>query len=419
VTSLANPDVGNVSRVGVPKRKTDPVMIRRSAMGAVALGFALLTTACSATPGTVDDHGEAVGPAPTSPVAGDPTGSGSPSADPGPRTASVVMGGDLLWHNTVWYSAAEDHARTGQGRKYDFDPMFAAVKPLVESADVAICHEEVPFAARGQQPESYPVFAAPREIAPWIASVGWDACTTASNHSWDQGFEGVTTTADLLEANGIPHIGTFRSQAERDDPVILTTPDGVRIGVVAATYGLNGFVTPEDQWWSVSQLTETRDNLLDQAARARAAGADIVIAHVHWGTEYDPLPNADQVALADALTASPNVDLVLGEHAHVVQPITKVHGKWVVYGFGNMVAQNEVERPQAYEGIAIDFDFVERPDGGWVVDRAAYVPTQWNHYTPGNPIRIVDATGSHLDSVRSAVNGVGGNRGLIEERLPR
>jgi poly-gamma-glutamate synthesis protein (capsule biosynthesis protein) len=247
--------------------------------------------------------------------------------------------------------------------------------------------------------------------------MGWDACTTASNHSWDQGFDGVTTTADLFEANGIPSIGTFRDEAERDRPVILTTTDGVEVGVVAATYGLNGFETPDDQWWAVSQTTEVRDDLLDQAARARAAGADIVIAHVHWGTEYDHLPNADQVALADALTASPNVDLVLGEHAHVVQPITRVNGKWVVYRLGNMVAQSEVERPDAYEGIAIDFEFTERPDGRWRVSRAAYVPTQWNHYRRGNPIRIVDAAGSHLDSVRSAVNGVGGNRGLRREKL--
>ena len=167
------------------------------------------------------------------------------------------------------------------------------------------------------------------------------------------------------------------------------------------------------------RLTDTRDDLLEQAARARAAGADIVVAHVHWGTEYDHLPSAEQVALADALTASPDVDVVLGEHAHVVQPITKVHGKWVVYGLGNMVAQNEVERPDAYEDITVDLDLAEQADGGWRVTRAAYVPTQWNHYTPGNPIRIVDAAGSHLASVRSAVNGVGGNRGLVEERLPR
>ncbi|MFC6045960.1 CapA family protein [Nocardioides hankookensis] len=393
------------------------IIRRRLAVGGVALGIALLSSACSPPTDTIGDPAEPPTSAATSPVAAEPTG--PVDADPGPRRASLVMGGDLLWHNTVWFSAAEDHERTGRGTRYDLDPTFARLAPLIQRADLAICHEEVPFAARGQHPRSYPVFAAPREFAPWIASMGWDACTTASNHSWDQGYDGVVNTADLLEANGVPHIGTFRTAAERRQPVVLTTDDGVRIGVVAATYSLNGFATPVDQWWAVSQLPETRDDLLDQAARARAAGADIVVAHVHWGTEYDHLPNADQVALADALTASPDVDVVLGEHAHVVQPITRVNGKWVVYGLGNMVAQNEVERPDAYEGITVDLDFAERPDGRWVVSRAAYVPTQWNHYAPGHPIRIVDATGAHLASVRSAVDGVGGNRGLVEERLPR
>ena len=89
----------------------------------------------------------------------------------------------------------------------------------------------------------------------------------------------------------------------------------------------------------------------------------------------------------------------------------------MVYGLGNAVAQSEGDRPRAYEGITVDFDFTEQPDGGWVVTRAAYVPTQWNHYRPGNPIRIVDAAGGHLASLRSAVNGVGHNRGLHEDRL--
>ena len=82
-------------------------------------------------------------------------------------------------------------------------------------------------------------------------------------------------------------------------------------------------------------------NLIAQARAARRAGADIVIVKYHGGSEYVAMPNPQQVALARALTASPYVDLVVGEHAHVVQPITKVNGKWVVYGMGNAIAQNE------------------------------------------------------------------------------
>ena len=340
------------------------------------------------------------------------------------RKATIVMGGDLLWHNTTWASAAAD---APPGRRYDFDPMFAALKPLVQAADLAICHEEVPFAAPGQPLQSFPVFAAPAQIAPWIASMGFDACTTASNHAVDQGFDGLKHTADLLAANGVRHVGTFRTARERKQPVVLTTDDGVRVGIVAGTYSLNGFPLPEGRPWSVSMWDAP--NLLAQAKRAREAGADIVIVHIHGGYEYDHLPNADQVALVRRLTASPDVDLVLGEHAHVVQPITKVNGKWVVYGMGNMVAQQDPAQPRTYEGITVRFTFTERPESrrGWVVSEAAYVPTYWNTYAGGSPIRIQRVVQA-LDKgrgdqarlrearaeIRKAVGGLGWPDGLVE-----
>lgn len=393
------------------------------AAGAAAWALVLLLAGCGTSTSAPRAPGEAVGqrdPAPTSPSpTGSPEATPSPGTEPGtdaedePRTVSIVMGGDLLWHNTVWFSAAEDHQRTGRGRVYDWDPMFAWLEPTIRAADVAICHAEVPFAAPGERPASYPVFAAPRSIAPWIASMGWDACTTASNHSWDQGYDGVVTTADLLEANGVAHVGTFRTPQERKQPVILTTDAGVQVGIVAGTWGLNGFVPPADQEFAVSMWDA--DNLLAQAHAAREAGADVVVVHVHWGAEYSHAPDAAQLQLARQLTASPDVDLVLGEHAHVVQPITRVNGKWVVYGMGNMVAQNDVSIPATYEGITVDFDLAERPDGRWRVTRASYLPTQWNHYVPGDPIRIRRATGSHLASVRAAVDGAGHNAGLLED----
>jgi poly-gamma-glutamate synthesis protein (capsule biosynthesis protein) len=351
----------------------------------------------------------------------------TPPAEPAAvrRTATLVMGGDLLWHNTVWQSAAEDAARTGARGPYDFDPMFAALRPLISGADLAICHEEVPFAGPGEPLQNFPVFAAPPQVAPWIAQMGFDACTTASNHAVDQDFEGLKRTADLLEANGVRHVGTFRSERERRQPVILTTGDGVRIGVVAGTYGLNGFPLPEGRPWSVS-LWDAR-NLLDQARRARQAGADIVVVHLHGGDEYSHLPNADQVALVRRLTASPDVDLVLGEHAHVVQPITRVNGKWVVYGMGNMIAQQELNQPRTYEGITVRFEFSEGRDGRFRVSEAAYVPTHWSTYSPGNPIRIqrvvAALAGGRGDlarlqearaEIRAAVGGLGWPRGLRE-----
>jgi poly-gamma-glutamate synthesis protein (capsule biosynthesis protein) len=386
--------------------------------GRAVVGAAVAVAALAATPG-----------APHPGSAGEPLASGAielssglrtapvaaaalpPPARRPRRTATLVMGGDLLWHNTVWASAAEDHGRTGRGKRYDFDPMFAGVRSLVTGADVALCHEEVPFAAPGQPPQNFPVFAAPSQVARWIGAFGFDGCTTASNHSLDQGFDGLARTADLLDRAGVAHIGTFRSVAERRRPVLLTTGDGVRIGVVAGTYGTNGFPLPVGREWSVSLWDAP--NRLAQAHAARAAGADGVVVHLHGGDEYDHRPNAAQTALVERLTRSPDVDLVLGEHAHVVQPITKVHGKWVVYGMGNMVAQQDPARADTYQGILVRFTFTERRSGRFAVPRAAYAPIGWNVWRPGSaPIRVQRLRGAAADQVTAYVEGLGSVRGL-------
>ena len=366
------------------------------------------STSSGSTGGPVADQLAVPADAPTGePSQDDPVDRGGVDRSSQPRrSVTLLMSGDLLWHNSVWQSAHEDAVRRGEKRRFDFDPMFAGMRPIVQSADIAICHEEVPFAADDEHLSSYPVFAAPPEIARWIASMGWDACTTDSNHSIDQGFGGLVRTATLLEKAGVRHVGTFRSPAERRRPVILTTEQGVKVGIVGGTYSLNGFSLPPDQRWAVSMWDA--DNLIVQARAAKAAGADIVVVQYHGGDEYSRLPNADQVALVRRLTASPAVDLVFAEHAHVVQPITKVNGKWVVYGMGNIVGQSDTAYPRAYEGISVEFTFHETGHGFRVAD-ATYIPTWWNVYSPGHPIRVTPV----LDALR---NGGANRARLLEAR---
>jgi poly-gamma-glutamate capsule biosynthesis protein CapA/YwtB (metallophosphatase superfamily) len=180
--------------------------------------------------------------------------------------------------------------------------------------------------------------------------------------------------------------------------------------VVAGTYGTNGFPLPAGREWSVSMWDAP--NLLAQARAARRAGAHVVVVHLHGGDEYSHLPNADQLALADRLTSSPAVDLVLGEHAHVVQPVTKVNGKWVVYGMGNMVAQQDPARADTYQGILVRFTFTQRRSGRYAVTRAAYVPIGWNVWHPGSPIRVTRLRGAAADEVAAYVEALGPLPGL-------
>lgn len=368
-------------------------------------------------------------PIPT-PSSGPPSASASPSAatstpSSAAHTATVVMSGDLLWHNTLWFSAADDHRRTGKGDEFDFDPMFAQIKPIISGADLAIAHVEVPFAPAGGPYTGYPDFAAPPQIAPWMATMGWTMATTESNHSIDKGFAGLVRTRELLTRNGIMVEGTYATHQQRNTPVIKDV-NGIKVAVIGGTYDLNGLTPPADKTWCVSMWD--LPNLKAQAARAKKAGADFVMAHLHGGEEYQTAPNQDQIDRATALTADPNVDLVFGEHVHVVQPITKLNGKWVIYGMGNMVAQHKTDVIRGYDGITIRLTLVAGDDGKVDVARVEYLPTLVTHYSgPAAPVRLYPVVAGIRDGIgpkaelqaslqrtRAAVKALGAVPGLIE-----
>jgi poly-gamma-glutamate synthesis protein (capsule biosynthesis protein) len=217
-----------------------------------------------------------------------------------------------------------------------------------------------------------------------ISATGYDLCTTASNHAVDQGFGGVKRTLDDLDGAKIAHSGTARTKAESERPTIFTTRQGVKIGIIAATFSLNGLPMPKGKPWAVHRMSAS--GLLSQAHRARAAGADIVLAAVHVGTEYSTSENSQQVKLARALTASPDVDLVYMHHPHVVQPWTTMNKKWVLYGVGNTVAQQEANN--TYEGATGRFTFTRVGNGRFTVSKAEYIPTLVTFYRPGRPARL-------------------------------
>ncbi|GAA1400910.1 hypothetical protein GCM10009600_04530 [Oerskovia paurometabola] len=254
---------------------------------------------------------------------------------------TVVAGGDVLPHLPVHTSA-----RAAAG--YDFSTVLAGTDAWVGGADLALCHLEVPLTPPGVRPTGYPLFAADAHLATDLREQGWDGCSTASNHSVDQGESGVVTTLDALDAAGLGHVGTARSAAEAAAPALYTLERAGRSIVVAhlaGTYGTNGMPVPASAPWSVTLLDE--DDLVARARAAREAGADLVIVSMHSGVEYSTPPTDQQVGLATFLAASGEVDLVLGHHAHVPQPTALLpggpdgQGMWVAYGLGNYVSNQD------------------------------------------------------------------------------
>ncbi len=306
-----------------------------------------------------------------------------------PASFTVVATGDVLIHQGGALVQGAAAAGQAQGVDYDFSGVFADVAPVISGADLAICHLETPVAPPQGPFEGYPTFAVQPQIVDALAGAGYDTCSTASNHSLDAGAAGLVRTLDTLDAGGLGHTGTYRTEPDSQIPHLVTV-DGVRVAHLSWTYGLNGIPEPAGQSWAVNDFDPAApqvDGMLAEAARARAAGAEVVIASVHCCTEYDADPSPAQTAIAAALLASPDVDLVFGHHAHVVQPIERMHSKWVAYGLGNHIAQQA--RPVTYDSVIARFTFTRGPDGRYAVSIAEAIPT---HIQPaGDGLAVVPA----------------------------
>ena len=316
--------------------------------------------------------------------------SDEPAAAEEPRRFDVVLTGDVLLHEGLWDTARRDGAALGAGR-LDFRPMLAPMRATIEGADLAVCHLETPLAPALGPYSGYPSFSAPPQIAPALQWAGYDACTTASNHTVDTGFEGLARTVGVLDRIGLAHTGSYATRRASTTPTLVdvTTADGrtVRVGLVSATYGLNGLPVPSEAPWSVDLIDVPR--IVARAKAARRAGAEIVLVALHWGTDgYAPITD-EQRRVADLLTRSKAIDLVYGHHAHIVQPIEKVNGEWVVFGLGNAIAQQDSASPELYEGVAAQVAFREKPSGRFAIVRVRARPTLMTAYG-AHPMRYLD-----------------------------
>jgi len=295
------------------------------------------------------------------------------------HTVTVALTGDVLLHDTVWESARREAARGRTAAAFDFRPMLAGLRPIIAGADLALCHLETPLAPRGGPYASYPVFSAPQEIAGALRWTGYDGCSTASNHSVDQGDAGVMRTLDVLDRVGLAHAGTSRTRVEARRPVTFEV-DGIRIGWLSYTYGTNGIPVEADKPWSVNLIDP--DRILRDARRARVQGADAVLVALHWGDEYDHRPSGYQLDLARRLSRSPDITLVYGHHAHVTQPIRRVNGTWVIFGLGNLLADQATVAPGVKDGLIGLVTLARTGDGPVRVARVTSVPTHIDTSAP-------------------------------------
>lgn len=290
------------------------------------------------------------------------------------RSVRIRAAGDLMMHQRQLELAATDDGT------YDFVPQYALAKAALSDADYTIANLETTVGLYGSQPYSgYPRFNAPESLLEAIKDAGVDFLTLANNHILDRYFDGMTTTVNNVEAFGFDFTGAYRTPEEAAQPVVIEV-NGIRLGMLAYTAhtnGMEGFSDAKATQYGVSYLADADFEADVQALKD--AGADVIIAMPHWGTEYKRQPDADVRRTAEKMAAA-GVDVIIGSHPHMVQPIewltveteTGEHTALVAWSLGNFIDNMKIQYTDS--GIILDFTIVEAADGGFDIVDVGYVP---------------------------------------------
>lgn len=285
---------------------------------------------------------------------------------------TLLFAGDIMGHMPQ-VEAAYDSATNS----YNFDTTFAFIKPVFKLYDFVIANLETTLT--GEPYSGYPQFSSPDGLALSCRNAGITCLVTANNHCCDKGKNGLDRTICVLDSFRIPHTGTFRDSLEksRRSPLILEK-NGIRIALVNYTFSTNGIPVPSP---FIVNMTDTAV-IASDIKKAASMKVDKVIVFMHWGNEYQKIPDENQKSLAEFCFAK-GADIIIGSHPHVIQPMvwykdsTDLNEKVVVYSLGNFVSNQR--KPGTDGGLMAGITLLKQGNTTAVTD-VKYIPT-WV-YTP-------------------------------------
>ncbi|MBD1379350.1 CapA family protein [Metabacillus arenae] len=243
--------------------------------------------------------------------------------------------GDILIHSRVY-----DDAKQKNGG-YDFTPMISEVKPLLEKADFTMANQETMVGGTEIGLSTYPSFNSPFEVADGFQEAGIDLVTIANNHTLDRGEKAIMSALNYYDKIKMPYVGSYKNNNDAQTPRVINK-NGIRLGFLAYTYGTNGIPVPEGKPYLVDLIDKEK---MKEDIHKIKQRSDVLIVSMHWGLEYQRLPNDEQKDLAQFL-ADQGVHVVIGHHPHVLQPMEWVSGKngheaFVIYSLGNFLSGQE------------------------------------------------------------------------------
>lgn len=288
------------------------------------------------------------------------------------RSFTLCAIGDVICHNTQYWDAYNNS--TGE---YDFSYVFDDIVKYTMSPDITIGSLETSFAGSEVGYSNYPRFNSPDNLAYSLRRIGVDVLSTAGNHCLDMGFSGLSRTIDVLDKYHISHLGTYKTKEEQEN-ILYKYVKGTKIAFVNYTYGTNGIPIPEGKDFCVNLID--RDLIKSQLDKAKSEGANLIVACMHWGTEYRTTANDEQKDLTDFLFQN-GVDIILGNHPHTLEPmekrtVTLADGStkdcFVIYALGNFICDQNAENTR--NSIILNLRITRSENDKISIDSVTYTP---------------------------------------------
>jgi len=286
-------------------------------------------------------------------------------------TVSISAVGDLMCHSPQFESARVS------ADSFDFNPVFEIIKPYLQNSDFTFGNFEAVTAGKSKGYSGYPLFNVPDDFVAAIKYAGINFVTTSNNHAFDRGESGVRRTLSVIKKAGINYTGTYTSQRDRDSLRIFNIK-GIKLVLLAYTYGINGNYAPKDKPYLINFIDTTL--IKNDIVSARKEGAEVVLVYFHFGTEYKRMPTGYQKAIVEK-TIAYGADLIIGGHPHVIEPAeyfktngAKLDTGFVVYSMGNFISNQRWRYSDA--GVVLKINLTKNLLNGKIaISQISFLPT--------------------------------------------
>ena len=239
---------------------------------------------------------------------------------------SLIMVGDALLHSSLY----RDGYNNGT---YNFTSQLELIKPIVQNYDLAFYNQESILGGTELGLSDYPTFNSPKEFGDAMIDAGFNLVSLANNHTLDRGEKAVISSCNYWKTKDVLTAGSYTSNEEANE-IKIKEKNGIKYTLLAYTYGTNGIPVPQGKDYLVNIYSDEKVKNDIEKVRDKV---DVLLVSMHWGNEYQIEPTAEQKRQAEYLS-SLGVDIIIGTHPHIIEPITYINDTLVIYSLGNFIS---------------------------------------------------------------------------------